>query len=175
MNIKTVALHTLQISLVSLVLGFGLNAQAAVKLGYVDVQEVIQSTGAGKKARKQLEKIYRQKKQELKEKEDALKQMSQDLQKKSLAMSEDVKAKKQAEFQMEMRKYQQIVGQSQMEMKKKEQELTEPIVEKVQKVIRDIAEKENYTMIFNKSEQNVLWAENKVDLTQRVIKECDKK
>ena len=64
---------------------------------------------------------------------------------------------------------------AQLEIQKKERELTLPIVTKLKEVIADIAKKEEYTMILEKSEQSVLWAKDDADLTEKVVKAFEKK
>lgn len=155
---------------------FAIEAQAAeLKIGYIDIQKAIQETSAGKKAKKDLEGDYNKKKKDLEKKEADLKKMSEDLEKKALVLSDDVRAKKQQEFQQEMLKYRELVGKSQVDIQKRERELTMPILEKIRGIIEDIAKKDSYTVILEKSEQSVLYAVKEIDLTDRVVKEFEKK
>ena len=145
------------------------------KLGVVDMQKAIQETAAGKKAKKDLEDEFNKKKKDLDKREADIKKMGEDFEKRSMAMNEDARAKKQAELQGEMRKYQELAGKSQMEIQKRERDLTQPIVAKLRGILDDIAKKEDYSMILEKSEQSVMFAKKEFDLTERVIKEFDKK
>src|ERR1700679_3938090 len=77
---------------------------APTKIVYVDMKKAIQATDTGKKAKKDLEKEFNDKKKELTEKEKDLKKLSEDLEKKSMVLSDEVKQKKQMEFQEEMLK-----------------------------------------------------------------------
>ena len=149
-------------------------AKADVKIGYVDLQRAIQETTVGKKAKKDLEKEFNAKKTELQKKEADLKKMADDLEKKKIALSDDVRAKKQQELQQEMMKFQHEVGESQQNIQKKERDLTQPILEKLQASLDKIAKDGGYTMIFEKSEQSVLWAQKDLDLTDTVVKEFEK-
>jgi outer membrane protein len=146
-----------------------------IKLGFIDMQKAIQETAAGKKAKKELEAEYNAKKKDLEKQEADIKKMGEDLEKKSLVMAEDVRLKKQQEIQQQMRKYQELAGKSQMELQKREQENVQPIIKKLRAIIEDIAKKEDFTAILEKSEQSVMWAKKEIDLTDRVIKEADKK
>ena len=173
MKSQLFAMVTLVLSLI-----VGSIAQANTpKFGYVDMQKAITLTSDGKSAKDKLEKEFKKKQAELKKKkmEEDLKKMSKDLEKKALVLSDDVKLKKQQELQEEMLKYREIVGKSQLEIQKKERELTLPIVTKLKEVIADIAKKEEYTMILEKSEQSVLWAKDDADLTEKVVKAFEKK
>jgi len=150
-------------------------AAAEVKIGFVDMQKAIQETKAGKKAKKELETEFNKKKKELEKKEADLKKMNEDLEKKAMVLSDDVRAKKQKEFQDEMLKYRELVGKSQMGIQTRERELTKPIVDGLRNIIEDIAKKEGFTVILEKSEQSVMWAQKDIDLTDRVVTAFDKK
>jgi len=147
---------------------------ADIKIGYIDMQKAIQTTSAGKKAKKNLEKEFKKRKKELEKRQADIKKMGKDLEKKSMALSDDVRLKKQQELQKEMVGYQELVGKSQVDIQKKERDLTMPIIKKLRKIIDKIAKKDGYTMILEKSEQGVLWAKKDVDITERVIKEFEK-
>ena len=146
-----------------------------VKIGYIDMQRAIQETGAGKKAKKELEDEFNKRKKELEKKEADIKKMGEDFEKRSMAMNEDARMKKQGEIQGEMRKYQEVAGKAQMEIQKRERDLTAPIVTKLRDILEGIAKKEEYTVILEKTENSVMYAKKDIDLTDRIIKEYDKK
>jgi outer membrane protein len=150
-------------------------AHAEVKIGFVDMQKAIQETTAGKKAKKDLEDEFNKKKKDLDKREADIKKMGEDFEKRSMAMNEQSRVKKQTEIQGEMRKYQELAAKSQLDIQKRERDLTQPIVVKLRSIIEDIAKKEDFTAVLEKSEQSVMWAKKDLDLTERVVKEYDKK
>ncbi len=159
------------------VLGFAFAAGAAddVKIGFIDMQKAIQEVQSGKKAKKELEEEFNKKKKELEKREAEIKKMGEDFEKRSMAMNEDARMKKQGEIQGEMRKYQELAGKAQMEIQKRERDLTQPIVTKLRGILEDIAKKENFTVILERSENAVMYAKKEIDLTERIVKEHDKK
>lgn len=164
------------VGLLTLVLlSIGAAAHADVKIGFVDMQKAIQETKAGKKAKKELEDEFNKKKKELEKREADIKKMGEDFEKRSMAMNEDARMKKQGEIQGEMRKYQEIATKAQMDIQKRERDLTQPIVTKLRGILEDIAKKEDFTVILERSENSVMWAKKEIDLTDRIIKEYDKK
>ena len=66
-------------------------------------------------------------------------------------------------------------GKAQMEIQKRERDLTQPIVTKLREILEGIAKKEDYTVVLEKAENSVMWAKKEIDLTERVVKEYDKK
>ncbi len=155
---------------------FSFSAHAELKVGFVDLQKAIEGTSTGKKARTELEKEFKAKKKELESKEKDLKKMTEDFEKKKLVLSEDVKRRKGAELQQEILKFRQMVQQSEQNIRKREQELTRPIVEKLQKAVKEVAKEKKVTMVLNQNRnfQTVLWASDEVDLTSDVIKKYEK-
>lgn len=147
---------------------------AEIKIGFVDMNKALQSTKAGKKAKKSLEKEFNKRKKELKSLENDIKKMKEDIEKKSLAMSDEMKTKKQAEFQREYMKYQQLMGRSQQEISVKEREVTLPILKKLKLTIDKISKDGKYDMVFEKSEQSILYAKASLDLTDQVVKAFEK-
>jgi outer membrane protein len=147
---------------------------ADMKLGYVDMQKAIQSTDAGKKAKKELETDFAAKKKKLESIEKELTAMRDELEKKGMLLEAAAKEKKQREFQERMFEYQKAVGQSQQEIQKREAELTQPILEKLRKTIDKVATADGYTMILEKNEQAVLWAKKESDLTDKVVQMFEK-
>lgn len=163
----------LQRSLV-VVLGLSLGlvsvAKAEEKIGVVDMQKALQTVEAGKKAKAQLEKEFNAKKKELEGEESAIKKMGEEFKKQSLVLNDEARGKKQMEIQEKIYRFQEKTQKSQLEIQQKEQELTAPILKGIRATIAEVAKKKNYTIILEKNENNVLYFNEKEDLTQEVIK-----
>jgi outer membrane protein len=162
------------------VIGFSLinvNARATEvpRIGVVDMQRALQSVEAGKKAKLDLEKEFNAKKKDLQNEENAIKKLSEEFKKQSLVMSEEARAKKQAELQERIMKFQELTQRSQYEIQQKEQSLTEPIILKLRDVINEIAKEKNYSLILERNENMVLFALDRDDLTDQVIASFNKK
>ncbi|PIT99883.1 MAG: hypothetical protein COT74_08695 [Bdellovibrionales bacterium CG10_big_fil_rev_8_21_14_0_10_45_34] len=149
-------------------------AAADAKIGYVDLQKAIQSTKAGKVARTSLEKEYESKKKKLQEREKEITKLRDDLEKNAMLLKDDARIEKQKNLQQKMLDYQKLVQQSQQDMSEQEKNLTQPILEKLRKVMDGMAKEGDYTLILEKSEQSVLWAKKDIDLTDELIKKFEK-
>lgn len=157
------------------VISIGSSALATdIKIGYVDMKKAIQETSTGKKAKKELEAEFKTKSEQFKKKEADINKMKEDLEKKAAALSDEARNKKAQELQTEMLKFQREVSEVQQAMALKERNLTNPILEKIQEIIDQIAKKDNYTVIVEKNDQIVLWAKKDIDLTDMVVKEYEK-
>jgi outer membrane protein len=149
-------------------------ALAETKVGFVDVQKAIQSTASGKKAKGQLDAEFKKRKESLDKKKADIEKMGQDLEKKKTVLSEEVLSKKQMELQEEMMKFQKNVAENQLEIQKKEKELVDPILEKMHKVIEKVAKEKGFSLVIEKTPQNVLFAQKDVDLTDDVVSAFEK-
>jgi outer membrane protein len=147
---------------------------AETKVGYVDVQKAVQSTAAGKKAKDQLDAEFKKRKDSLDKKKADIEKLGQDLEKKKSVLSEEVLGKKQMDLQEQMMGFQKDVSQNQLEIQKKEKELIEPILEKMRKVIEKVSSAKGFSMVIEKTAQNVLFASKDSDLTDEVISAFEK-
>lgn len=159
---------------IALVTALATPAFAEFKAAYIDMQKAIQATSAGKKAKKELEGEFEKKKKDLKKKEDDLKKKAEEFEKKKMVLSDKVREEKQAELQDEMMKFRDELGKSQVMIQQKERDLTKPILEKLQKVIADLAKEKGYSMVFERAEQSVMWAQADLDITDEAVKKFEK-
>lgn len=148
---------------------FSVVALAEVKIGYIDLQRAIQSTESGKDAKKSLEKIFEKRKKEVTKVEEDLKKMGEDIEKKKSILEPSVLDERRAEMQNEMLKYQELVKKSQQEMATRERELTQPILQKMEQALDEVAKEEKLTMVFERGQNGVVWAQKELDLTDKVV------
>lgn len=161
--------------IVAVAMVFGVTAFAEdSKMGYINVEKAVDGTADGKKANDELQKVFKARQDELKKKEDDLKTKRDDLQKKESVLADQVKLRKQMELEKDIVEFQKQGMTYQEEIRKKEYDMKKPILDAIQKIIEDIAKKDNFTMILN-AKQGVVWAKNEIDITQRVVDEYNKK
>lgn len=149
---------------------------AEVKLGYIDTVKIF----ANFKETVEAEEVYKKEvegwKKRAEEMEAELAQLRENIQSQSLMLSEEKLNEKKAEFDLKARDYQKymkdIFGET-GEAAKRNQELTEPIVEKINAVIAKMAEAEGYTIVFDSSQGNIVYADKAIDITEKVIAELE--
>lgn len=147
---------------------------AEFKVGVVDMQKAIQTSSAGKKAKKEVEGDFEKKKKDLKKKEDDLKKRVEEFEKKQAVLSDKVRQEQQVDLQKDMMQFREEVSKSQVTIQQRERELTKPILEKLQKVILEIAKEKDFSIVLEKAEQSVMFAKTELDITDEVIKRADK-
>lgn len=159
------------------ILAFLFTSQAAfaIMVGRVDMQRVLLNINEGKKVRKDLEKYYNTKQKELKSEEDKIKKMQQDFEKQAVALNEKARLKKQQDIQKALLSYQQLRNKYQEELQNKEQKAKKPIIEKVRTVIEGVSQTAGVDMTFEANTAPIMYAKQKKDLTDEVIKAYNKK
>jgi outer membrane protein len=157
----------------------GLALPAAVlaepKFGYVDLQRALNEVDEGKGAKASLKKEFDQKQKMLDEKQEELKRFKADFDKQSVVMADEAKKEKQNELDRKFIEVQGLYVQLQKELTEKEREMTRGIFDRMGAIIREIAEAEAFTMVFEKSDSGLLYAPVSLDLTNELIRKYNAK
>jgi len=148
---------------------------ATTDIGYVDLQKAVQSVDSGQKAKELLAKEFERRKNEIQTRQDELKKMQDEFEKKSMVMNEKSRMEKQAEFQRKFQDFQEFYQKSQMEMAQKEKDLTQPIFEEMETLIKEIAQERKLSFVLEKTKSAVLYAPNDRDYTSLLIEKYQKK
>jgi outer membrane protein len=146
-------------------------AADSVKIGYVDMRVAVQESKAGKQHKAEMEKVFNDKKSELKKEEDKLKAQQQALEKEMLTLTEAQKKDKERAFQEKVQEFQKRLQDGERELRQKDVEYTNNAVEEIRKIIADVAKAEKVGLVLGKNE--VLFAEDGMDLTPKVIQKYD--
>jgi outer membrane protein len=156
-----------------LLIGAPVLAADSVKIGYVDVRTVVLESKSGKQHKVDMEKFVKDKQVALKKEEDKLKTLQQNLEKEMLTLTEAQKQEKQRDFQGKVQAFQKSAQEAEREVRQKDTEYTNKALEEVRKVITEVAKDEKVGLVLGKSEMSVLYAEDGMDLTAKVIKKYD--
>ncbi len=165
---KYLVLTVLILTLVSL------PACAAEKMGFVDVRSVMLNSAFGKKASEDLKKAYEKSKASIQAKESELKKLKEELEKQKTVLKEAVLKEKERDYQKKLRDYQLLVKDSNDELQTKEQEVQKKILPEILKAIRQIGEKDNYTLIIDYSQIPLPYFSKERDITKQVTADVDK-
>lgn len=157
------------------VLNLAFSSAHALKVGVVDLQRALQEVKAGKAAKLSLEKEFQEKKKKLDKEQDEIRKMIEDFQKKSMALSQEARAQRGMELQKRQGEWQESVQSSQADIQKREANLTRPILEGLRTMIESLAEDKKTELVLEVNTGGLLFAADKVDLTDELIKKYDAK
>jgi outer membrane protein len=149
-------------------------ANPAEHIAIVDVQRCLMETKEGKRAKQKLEKTFAKGQQRLERKASDVQKRFTDLQAKAPMLSQAELQRRQAELMSAQAELEQLSMELQEDVMRKEAQLTEKIYKQVSKIVEQMALEENLEVVLVKSEMTVLWANPKLELTNRVIVRYDK-
>jgi len=160
--------------LVLLVLVWSSVSYAADKVGFINMQEIIQNSNAGKKAADEFKRIFEKKQADIKALENEVKKMKDELDKQSSVMTASARSDKETAYQRKMRDYQIFVDDTNKELQKRDQEYSQTLIPQILKVVRSIAEKEKYALILDISTMPLPYHDKSAEISKRVIEEFNK-
>ena len=143
-----------------------------VKIGYIDSIKIF----AENKETQDAERVYRQDVQQWEAQKQRMEQelarMGEELNAQSPMLSEEKKAERRLEMQRKMDEYKRFMEETFGDnglAAKRNKELTQPIVDKINKIIEAIAIEQKYSMVFDVANANIVYADKKLDLTEIVL------
>ena len=157
-----------------LVFAWSANVLAADKIGFINLQEIMQTSNAGKKAADDFKKFYEKETQEIKSMENQLKKMKDELEKQGSVLTQSSRSEKEAAYQKKMRDYQLLVNDTNEELKKRDQEMTQKLMPGIIKIVRSIAEREKYTLVIDVATMPIPYYAKENDFSNKVIEEFNK-
>ncbi|GIZ51197.1 outer membrane protein chaperone [Noviherbaspirillum aridicola] len=169
-NITSKILGHMALAAALLVPMAGLHAQDAAKVGFVNTERIFREALPAKQATAKIEQEFSRREKELQELAARLKSMSDRLDKDTAIIAESERLKRQREladldkeFQRKQREFREDLNQ------RKNEELS-LILDRANKVIRQIAEAEKYDIVF----QEAVYFSPRIDITDKVLKALNK-
>jgi outer membrane protein len=149
-------------------------ASAGARFGWIDAQQVLDETEAGKAIKQRVE-AFRDSRQKVIDLEEAeLKKAEENLGQQMSLLSDDARREKQLEFQRKLGDYQKKVVELNRELQDKKDELLGEFNEVLLRAVRQVAEKEGYDYVLDYGgDGSVLYGSPDHDLTQRVMAQVD--
>jgi Skp family chaperone for outer membrane proteins len=151
----------------------------AGKVGFVDLQRVLDLTTQGKEVSKQIAARVDEVKNGLKKKELEFATLRDNFQKSESALSDDAKKAKVAELQQKMGEFYQAQQQAGYELESYKLELFKKVIAKVKDLTQKLAASEGYDLVLLKVEDQmtegsvVLYGASSIDLTDKVIRQMN--
>lgn len=145
-------------------------ALADIKIAYVDMQRALLEVEDGKAAKATLEKLKGDKQKQLDSEQETLKKAKADFDTQKAMMKDDVRRQREEELTEKLGRLQMIYATLQKELAGKEAALTKDIFKRMARILEKIGQEQKWTMIFEKTESSVLWAEQSLDLTNELIR-----
>jgi outer membrane protein len=148
------------------ILSFSVGVLAEGKIGAVNIQKILNEAPQSARAKKKIEKDFEKRDQDLQQLAKQLQGLQENLDKNALTMAESERRGKEREFADLNREFQRKQREFREDLSQRQNEEVAGIFERVNKIIKQIAEAEKYDIIF----QEAAYINPRIDITDRVIK-----
>ncbi len=149
-------------------------AQRGVRIGYVDMEYILENVEEYREASEQLETKVQKWKVEIEQKQSAVEQMRKDLMAEKVLLTDELIAEREEEIQIlekEMLEYQQNRFGPQGDLVIQKRLLIQPIQDQVFNEVQKIGANKKYDFIFDKSADVVmLYSEKRHDISELVLR-----
>ena len=166
-------LKTVFVGFLFLVFSTTVFAADVVKLGFFDMQGIIDRSELGKEGAQMFEAEKEKVRQELATRLSQLQEMDGEFKKKELIWSDEVKKAKAQEIMTKKIEYDRFRAEANQRLSEQEQLLLRPIKEKVLDIISRIGKEEGYTMIWEMRRTGLAYAPPSLEITDRIIRELN--
>ncbi len=147
----------------------GVSQSSAVKLAYIDSNEVIAQAPGAAEAQATFEREMARWRSEAQALADSLQAMITSYEQQQVMLSPEARQQRQEEIQRKRLEYQQRAVDLDQVAQRRQQELVAPIYEKVTRVLVDLRAEQEYTMIFDAAAGALIAADTTLDITDLVI------
>jgi len=164
--------------LLCFLLGLGIRAPKAAliaKIGYIDIQKVFQGYKKTGDLEASLKKSQTEQRQNLEKLKEEIEKLKDEFKEGELILTESAKEEKQAEIDQKARELDNLARDITEKLEGRREEYTDEIVKDILAVIRAIAEKEGYRLVFSKDALFYATPEPEFDLTEKVLSELNEK
>lgn len=142
------------------------HAQEGLRLGYVNTERILRESSAAKLAQQKLEQEFSRRDKDLQDAAARLKQMSERLERDASVLGDADRARRQRELADLDRDFQRKQREFREDLNQRRNEELASVVERANRVIRQIAEQEKYDLIL----QEAVFASTRIDLTDKVLR-----
>jgi outer membrane protein len=156
--------------LLTIVFASTVQAQSAVKLGYIDSQQILNQDPVALQAQQQFEADLARYRAEVDQIGQELQGLIGQYEQQEAMLSEEAKTNRQEEIRLKQTQYQQRISELEQQAGLRQAELVEPVMERINAVIEDIRADGGYSMIFDVAAQGIISADPDLDLTAEVVR-----
>ena len=144
-------------------------AYAQGKIGFVNTERVLRDAAPAQRAQKKIEAEFKQRDQELAQIAAQLKATQEEIERSSVTMSDSQRRAKEREFGELNREFQRKQREFREDLNQRRNQELALVVEEANRVIRRIAAQEEFDVVI----QDAVYANPRVDITEKVIKALD--
>lgn len=143
--------------------------QAAVKIAVIDVERILLESERGKAALQEIDALRKQMQQQSEAMQKEIADLQTRLNEGRLSLAQEKLAELQKELEDKVIAHRRFGDDATRELTKKRDQVLDQIEQSVFPVINQIGKEGGYTLIFNKFNSGLVYADEAVDITAQVI------
>lgn len=141
-------------------------AQEGARIGFVNTDRMLREAAPAKAAQTKLEQEFSRREREIEDAGAALKSASDRFEREAPTMSESQRQVRQRQLMDQDREFQRKRREFQEDLNARKQEELQSILERANKVVKQVAEAEKYDVIL----QEAVYVNPRLDITDKVLK-----
>ena len=143
-------------------------AQEAIpaKIGYVSLERIIRDSAAAKAAQDRIQQEFSRRDKDIQDTAARLRQLSERLERESSTLADSERLRRQREIADLDREFQRKQREFREDINQRRNEELATVIERANRVIRQIAEQEKYDLIF----QDAVHVSPRIDMTEKVLR-----
>lgn len=150
-------------------------AAAETKIGYFDVKRVLGEIEDAKAAKAKLQAEFDDKQKKLDLAKTELERLGKEFEQKAPVLSAGAKEQMQAELQGKAMQAQRLYVELQGDLAEKERQALGDVFQRLEPVVREVADKDGYAFVFEKNESGLFLGPAAHDLTPQVIRKYNER
>ena len=148
-------------------------ADSGMRVGYVDLQKALSASKAGQKAQKGYEIEVKKAQAAIDQKKEEFDQLRKSFDKQRESLNDKARQDKEEELLAMERDLKRSFKDSQDTLRRKNTVLVADLMKQMRTAVEFVGRDQNFTIILEKGSQAVLYADNKIDITDEVVSKFD--
>ena len=146
-------------------------ASGSMRIGVINVERLVQESALGKEAFNRVKKLNDQKKDEGEKLQKELRDMEQKLADQGSALADDKREALQKSYQEKAIAFKRFQDDANRDLEAAQKKELSELERRVFPVINQVGKEKGFTLIFNKFQSGLVYADDAIDITDDVLKQ----
>jgi outer membrane protein len=150
---------------------------SAQRIGFIDMEQIMMQSEAGKKGTAELKASFEKKQQAIQKREAELEKEKEKLKQQQSAgiLKESALKELEHEYTVKFREYQKLVSDSNEELAREKQEFMKNMVTNIRNIVQRVAEKDGYSLVLDVNNPFVIYhSRSGPNISAKIISELNK-
>ncbi len=162
-------------ALAGLLLASSAAAAESLRIAVVDQQRALNSSREGRAAEKILKSLAEKKRTQLEPVKRELERQGEEFQSQKYVLSRSALEERKLDLLKQERDLERSMREAQDDLEIEGRKLMQPLLKKIDQALQELGKDKDFTVILEKSDAAVLYAEESIDITDLVIQKLNEK